>query len=132
MSHPLRLAGLILLAAVILVSAMPGRAADKDPVVVLINSSRPEKAVSSLDLIGIYLGQTPYWGDHSAIVPILPPSGDLVANVRFYQFLGTSQSKLRGRWMAKVSRGEVSRPPVQVKTGAESLDFLSRTPRVSR
>jgi len=113
---------------VLLVGTVAGSAAAADAVAVVINRARAEKNVSRLDILAIFNGNAQYWGDRSEISVILPPASDLLANLVFYKFLGSSSSKLRSKWTAAVAQGRANRPPVQPKDARDALDRLVRIP----
>lgn len=111
-----------------IVVAMAGSALAADAVAVVINKSLGETNVSRLDVVAIFTGSAPYWGDKSEITVILPPSADLLANLVFYKFLGTSSSRLRMKWTSALAQGQARRPPIQPKDAADALGRLSKLP----
>jgi len=115
--------GIVLIVALALSAPL---LAQKAPLIVVVNSSRPETNLSRLDLLTIFLGKGQYWADRSQISVILPPNDDLVANLVFYEFLGTPRNKLKAKWTAKVSQREVRRMPDEPKTTADALSALAR------
>jgi len=116
-------------AAILLVLAgMPLIGAEQEALVVVVNSGRPESNLSRIDLLSIFIGHAQYWGDRTEITPILPPSADMVATLKFHEFIGMPPNKLKQKWSAKIAAREARRPPVQPKDSAEALTRLANFP----
>ena len=120
--------GLVFAVILMLVAVgAPAISAEQEALVVVVNAARPETNVSRIDLMGIFLGHALYWADRSEteIVPILPPTSDLVATLKFHDFIGMPPNKLKQKWSIKIAARVARRPPVQPKDSAEALDRLS-------
>lgn len=104
----------------------PGGAARSDPLVFVVSSRQPTKALSSAELRQTFVGRITRWKDGRRIELAIRPSKTPAGRAFFARVVQMSDIDFSQNWLGIIFRGEAMSSPRVVETRGDVDRFLAR------